>query len=58
MANLARSNDVVERVECLFYRGLVMEQMFLADTNVVGGESRKTVEFFITIYIYLLVPGT
>jgi UDP-N-acetylglucosamine enolpyruvyl transferase len=51
IANLARSNDVVERVECLFHRGLVIEQMFLVEINVVGAESLQAIEFFITLYI-------
>jgi len=51
IANLARSNHVVERIERLFYRALVIEQMFLVETNVVGVESLQAVEFFITLYI-------
>jgi hypothetical protein len=57
IANLARSSDVVERGERLSYRGLVIEQMFLEEINVVGAESLQAVKFFITIYIYLLVRG-
>jgi hypothetical protein len=54
IANLARSNDVVERVECLLYRRLVIE---LVEITVVAAESPATVEFFITIDISLLVRG-
>jgi hypothetical protein len=57
IAILARSNDVVERVECLLYRRLVIEQMELVEINVVAPEPPQTVEFFITIDISLLVRG-
>ena len=57
MANLARSNDTVERVECPLYRRLVIEQMELVEINGVAAESLQTVEFFITIDISLLVRG-
>jgi hypothetical protein len=57
IANLARSQDVVERIERLFYRGLVIEQMFLVEINVVGAESLQVFKFFMTIYICLLVCG-
>jgi hypothetical protein len=53
--NLARSNDVVERVESLLHRRLVIEQMKLVEFKVVGAESLQTVESFITIDISLLV---
>jgi len=42
---------VVERIERLFYRALVIEQMFFGRDNVVGVESLQAVEFFITLYI-------
>jgi hypothetical protein len=57
IANLARSNDVVERVECRLYRRLAIEQMDLVESNVVGAESLHAVEFFIAIDISLLVRG-
>jgi hypothetical protein len=57
IANLARSNDTVERVESPLYRRLVIELMELVEINVVVAESLQTVEFFITIDISLLVRG-
>ena len=51
IANLARSNDDVERVECLLYRRLVIEQMELVEINVVAAESLQIVEVFMTIDI-------